>query len=183
MPDQGEGEVMARRRMRVPRRGAEKGPGPTAERLRRAGDDVDRGKTGQVTLHDTPLERARRRDVITSQQFNAGVKFRHHWYHAGLAENIGSIDLDRVFARDLTGYSGMAKTEAQVFHRQRYREACRTLGLKREYVLSWAICREQPLEKIGAALGWNNGPQAIAAATEVLRDGLDALALLWGVDS
>ena len=77
----------------------------------------------------------------------------------------------------------MARTEVQVFHRQRYREACRTLGLKREYVLSWAICREETLEKIGGALGWNNRPQAIAAATELLRDGLDALALLWGVDS
>jgi uncharacterized protein DUF6456 len=174
---------MVRRRVRVAARREEKAPGPTGERLRRAGEDFDRGQTGQVTLRDSPLERARRRDVITSQQFNAGVKFRHHWYHAGLAENIGSIDLNRIFARDLTGYSGMAKTEAQVFHRQRYREACRMLGLKREYVLSWAICREEPLEKIGAALGWNNRSQAIAAATELLRDGLDALALLWGVDS
>ena len=174
---------MMRRRLRVAARGEEKAPGPTAERLRPAGEDFDRGQTGQVTLRDSPLERAHRRNVITSQQFNAGVKFRHHWYHAGLSENIGSIDLNRIFARDLGGYSGMAKTEAQVFHRQRYREACRTLGLKREYVLSWAICREEPLEKIGAALGWNNRPQAIAAATELLRDGLDALALLWGVDS
>jgi hypothetical protein len=174
---------MMRRRLRVAARGEEKAPGPTAERLRRAGEDFDRGQTGQVTLRDSPLERAHRRNVIISQQFNAGVKFRHHWYHASLSENIGSIDLNRIFARDLGGYSGMAKTEAQVFHRQRYREACRALGLKREYVLSWAICRDEPLEKIGAALGWNNRPQAIAAATELLRDGLDALALLWGVDS
>lgn len=172
-----------RRKLRVAARGEEKAPGPTAERLRRAGEDFDRGQTGQVTLRDSPLERAHRRNVITSQQFNAGVKFRHHWYHAGLSESIGSIDLNRIFARDLGGYSGMARTETQVFHRQRYREACRTLGLKREYVLSWSICREESLEKIGAALGWNNRPQAIAAATELLRDGLDALALLWGVDS
>ena len=175
--------MIVRRRFRVAARREEKAPGPTAERLRRAGQDFDRGETGQVTLRDSPLERARRREVITSQQFNAGVKFRHHWYHAGLSESIGSIDLNRIFARDLTAYSGMARTEAQVFHRQRYREACRTLGLKREYVLSWAICREETLEKIGTALGWNNRPQAIAAATELLRDGLDALALLWGVDS
>jgi hypothetical protein len=174
---------MARRRTRVALRSEEKAPGPTPERLRHAGRDVERGATGQVTLRDSPLERGRRRDVITTQQFNAGVKFRHHWYHAGLSGNIGAIDLNRIFARDVTSYSGMAKTEVQVFHRQRYREACRVLGLKREYVLSWAICREEPLEKIGAALGWNNRPQAIAAATELLRDGLDALALLWGVDS
>jgi hypothetical protein len=161
----------------------EKAPGPTFERLRHAGGDVERGSTGQLTLCDSPLERANRRGVITSQQYNAGMKFRHHWYHAGLSDHIAALDLNRIFARDATAYSSMARSEAQVFHRQRYREACRTLGLKREYVLSWAICREQPLERIGTALGWNSRPQAIAAATELLRDGLDALALLWGVDS
>ena len=175
--------MMTHRQTRVVARNEEKAPGPTAERLRRAGRDIERGETGQITLRDSPLERALRRDVVTSQQFNAGVKFRHHWHHAGLADNIGSIDLNRIFARDVTSYSGMAKTEAQAFHRQRYREACRALGLKREFVLSWAVCREEPLEKVGTALGWNNRSQAIAAATELLRDGLDALALLWGVDS
>jgi hypothetical protein len=173
---------MRRKRMRVAARGDAAPPGPTVERVRRAGGDIDRGATGQLTMRDSPLERAHRRDVITTQQFNAGIKFRHHWYHAGLSGNLGWIELDRVFARDLTSYSGMAKTEAQVFHRERYREACRALGLKREFVLSWAICREEPLEKIGLALGWSHAPQAIAAATELLRDGLDALALLWGVD-
>jgi hypothetical protein len=172
---------MARRKTRA--RLAEKPLGPTAQRLWRAGGDVERGETGQITMRDSPLERAHRRHVITAQQFNAGVKFRHHWYHAGLSDGIGSLDLDRIFARDMTGYAGMAKTEGQVFHRQRYREACRTLGLKREYVLSWAVCREEPLERIGVALGWTSRPQGIAAATELLRDGLDALALLWGIDA
>ena len=154
---------------------------PTVERLRQSGDDFERGHTGQLTMRDSPLERALRRQVITPQQHSAGIKYRHHWYHAGLAGNVGAIDLDRVFARDVGNYSGMAKTEAQVFHRQRYREAVTAIGLKGSYVVEWAICREEPLERVGQGLGWNNRTQAIAAATETLRTSLDTLCLLWGV--
>jgi hypothetical protein len=32
---------------------------PTPERLRRAGADVARGHSGQITMRDSPLERAR----------------------------------------------------------------------------------------------------------------------------
>src|SRR5262245_39378174 len=96
---------------------------PTRERLRRAGPDVARGHTGQITMRDSPLERAFARNALTPEQYSAGQKYRHHWYHAGLADRLESIDLNRVFAIDLGAYAGMAKTESQLFHRQRYREA------------------------------------------------------------
>src|SRR6476620_3435700 len=68
---------------------------PTPERIRRAGADFDLGDTGQITMRDSPLERARARKLITHQQYSVGQKYRHHWYHAGLADQLQSIDVER----------------------------------------------------------------------------------------
>jgi hypothetical protein len=156
---------------------------PTPERIRRAGGDFERGHTGQITMRDSPLERAFIRKMITQAQYSAGQKYRHHWYHAGLADALVSIDLSRVFAIDLGGFSGMAKTESQVFHRQRYREAVQAVGKIGSHVLDWVVCREIPLEQIGYALGWSSRPQAYAAAVERTRTALDELCKLWGGDN
>src|SRR6266481_5895720 len=115
---------------------------PTPERLRRAGRDFERGDTGQITMRDSPLERAFARNALTPEQYSAGQKYRHHWYHAGLSGGLVSVDLNRVWAVDLGAYAGMAKTERQVFHRQRYREAVQALGKIGSHVLEWALCRE-----------------------------------------
>jgi hypothetical protein len=154
---------------------------PTAERMRRAGANFERGDTGQITMRDSPLERALARGVITQEQYSAAQKYRHHWYHAGLAGPLGSLDLDRVFALDLGGYSGMAKTESQLFHRQRYREAVQAVGKLGSHVLDWAVCRETPLEQVGYTLGWSSRPQAYAAAAERAKTALDELCRLWGI--
>ena len=47
---------------------------PTPERIRRAGADFERGDTGQITMRDSPLERALARNVITQEQYAAGQK-------------------------------------------------------------------------------------------------------------
>ncbi|MGA7489044.1 MAG: DUF6456 domain-containing protein [Xanthobacteraceae bacterium] len=156
---------------------------PTAERMRRAGADFERGDTGQITMRDSPLERALARSVINQEQYSAGQKYRHHWYHAGLADRLGSLDLDRVFASDVGGFSGMAKTESQLFHRQRYREAVQAVGKVGSHVLDWALCREVPLDQVGYALGWSSRPQAYAAAAERAKTALDELCKLWGIGS
>ena len=72
---------------------------PTPERLRRAGPDFERGDTGQITMRDSPLERAFARNALTPEQYSAGQKYRHHWYHAGLADRLESIDLNRLCNR------------------------------------------------------------------------------------
>ena len=41
---------------------------PTPERLRRAGADVVRGHSGQITMRDSPLERALARNTLTPEQ-------------------------------------------------------------------------------------------------------------------
>jgi hypothetical protein len=154
---------------------------PTKERLRKAGSDFERGHTGQITMRDSPLERSFGRGVITQEQYAAGQKYRHHWYHAGLAGTLGSIDLERVFAADLAGFSGMAKTDNQVFHRQSYREATQAIGKIGSHVLESAVCREIVLEQVGYTLGWSSRPQAYAAAVERMKSALDGLCKLWGV--
>jgi hypothetical protein len=156
---------------------------PTIERVRRAGADFERGDTGQITMRDSPLERAFARHVIAQDQYSAGQKYRHHWYHAGLSDQLVSVDLNRIFAADLGNFSGMPKTEVQVFHRQRYREATQAAGQIGSHVLNWAVCREIPLEQVGYTLGWNSRAQAYAAAVERMKAALDELRRLWGVGS
>src|SRR5215831_16125860 len=88
--------------------------GPTPERMRHAQGFVERGNfgRGRVTLRDSPIERARARNVISQAQYTAALKYRHHWYRAGLASPLSSVELNRIFAADMTSFSGMARTEA-----------------------------------------------------------------------
>jgi len=165
---------------------AEDNRGATPERLRHAGRFVERGnlgrgRTGLVTMHDTPIERALARKVISQAQYTAAIKYRHHWYRAGLASPLSSVELNRIFATDMTNYSGMAKTEAQVFHRQRYREAVQHIGMTGAAVVEQVVCQEISLEQAGYKLGWGGKSQAIAAATERMKAALDRLVELWGV--
>jgi hypothetical protein len=134
-------------------------------------------------MRDSPLERAFARKLITHQQYSVGQKYRHHWYHAGLAGRLESIDLNRIFATDPANFSGLAKAEAQVFHRQRYREATQAVGKIGSHVLDCIVCRETPLDQVGYALGWGSRPQAYAAAVERMKIALDELCKLWGIAS
>jgi hypothetical protein len=154
---------------------------PTPERRRRAGADVERGDSGQITMRDSPLERAFARKVITQEQYSAGQKYRHHWYHAGLAGRLESVDLSRIFAMDVGNCSGMAQSENQFFHRQCYREAVAAIGKIGSHVLDWAVCRETVLEQVGYSLGWSSRAQAYAAAAERMKTALDELCRLWGI--
>jgi Domain of unknown function (DUF6456) len=168
-------------RTRAAERRSEQRAEPTPERMRRAGGDVERGHTGQITMRDSPLERALRRNIITPEQYSAGQKYRHHWYHAGLSDPLQSLDLSRVFATDAGAFSGMPKSENQLFHRQRYREAVRAVGKIGSHVLDWAVCREIELAQVGASLGWSSRAQAYAAAVERMKAALDELCRLWGI--
>ena len=160
--------------------------GPNTFRLRHAqgavevGDDRQGGRI--YTMVDTPLARAHARGILSDAQYRALSKFKHHWTCAGLEPSFGSSDLDRVFGSDVARYSGMAKTEAQVFHRQRYRQAVAVVGLIASRVIEAVACEEKKLEEAGSAiLGWKHPLQARAAAVEKLRDGGDRLAKEWGL--
>ena len=154
---------------------------PTPERLRHARGAFTCGHSGQITMRDSPLERAFARKLIGDAQYAAGQKYRHHWYRAGLCDPLAAIDIAGVFANDRGSFSGMARTETQVFHRQRYREAIGAIGKIGSHVLESAVCREIALEQVGYSLGWGSRAQAYAAATERMRDALEALCALWGL--
>jgi hypothetical protein len=154
---------------------------PTPERIRRAHGAFERGDSGQITMRDSPLERAFARKLITQEQYSAAQKFRHHWYHAGLSDPVAAIDLSRIFKTDFAGFSGMAKTETQMFHRQRYREAVQATGKVGSHVLEWTVCRETGLEQVGYSLGWTVRAQAYAAAAERMKAALEELCRLWGI--
>lgn len=154
--------------------------GPTRQRLKRTGGDVH-VDLGRIYVRDSPIERALTRKVITGAQYTAAGKFYNHWYRAGLSENFGSADLNRVFGGD-GGFAGMAKTENQAFHRQRYRQAVQVIGPLGSQVLTWIICDEKTIEDTGVhLLGWKDEKQARAAATTLLRDRLDSLCKEWGI--
>lgn len=178
----------SRKRKRVGRlrqRRVEQPGEPTPERLVKAEGHVEIGDDGQGTrvyaLRDSPLERLSARGGIDPREYSALMKFKQHWHHAGLLPSIGGIDLNRVFASDPGSYSGMPKTERQVFHRQRYRKAVQHIGLRASLVVERVVCNEQTLEMAGLALNWRTPAQARAAATELLRDAGYRLALLWGI--
>lgn len=157
--------------------------GPTPERLAKAdsdftvGDDKQGGKI--YTFTDDVLERVRKRRVIDARQFAAIDKFRHHWHHGGLTPTVGSVDLNRIFAPDLGSFSGMAKSERQVFHRQQYRIAVQQMGMRISNVVERIACMDEKVEDVGRLLGWSHPLQARASASEMLIAGGDILADLW----
>ena len=75
----------------------------------------------------------------------------------------------------------MARSEKQAHHRDQYRKAVEALGYRSRATIENVVCAEQSLVAAGLALGWDSKPQAIAAATEMLRDAGYRLARLWGI--
>jgi hypothetical protein len=143
------------------------------------GDDKQGGKIH--TMRDQPLDRMFARQAITGAEYAALQKYHHHWHHAGLEMSLVSADLNRVFASDPGSLSGMAKTEAQAHHRKQWRDARASLGLRTGIVVDNVVCAGHSLEVAGFSIGWSNKPQAIAAATEAIRDAGYRLAKLWGI--
>lgn len=172
--------IMAKRRKRYAVREVERPPGPTPERIAKAGEAFDVGHHGTVTLRDSPLEWMERRGVISTSLYNVGSKYRHHWYHAGLLPSVGSIDLNRIFGEP-GGNVGMPSSEMQAHHRQQYRSAQREIGMQIGRVLDNVICLEFSLVDAGQLLGWKDEKQARAVATAFVRDGLERLRTLWGM--
>src|SRR5690606_3824846 len=104
----------------------------TPERIMKSGGHSSVGADGTQRIVDSPFDRAHAQGRLGSgtscphneRRFRAGQKYRHHWYHAGLAGNLQSPDLNRIFASDPSSNSaGMARSEAEAWHRQKYREA------------------------------------------------------------
>jgi len=178
-------QVIDRDKERLERRSVDDHRGTTPERVAKAngaftiGDDKQGGKTW--TMMDSPLERLFAQSKLSKPEYDGLVKYRIHWFRAGLQPSLGSVDLNRVFASDPSNFSGMAKSENQVFHRQKWREACDLLGHRAGVIVDNVVCGETTIFDAGYAMGWKNRPQAEAAAIEMLREAGYRLARSWGL--
>lgn len=154
--------------------------GATPERHTKAGGGTFRDDLGRQHMRDSPINVALSRGMINGRQYTAAQKYYNHYYRAGLIENFGSADMNRVFGGEGSS-GGMARTEAQAFHRQQYRKAVDKIGIVGSWTLERIICREQSFEDTGREMGWNNRPQAVACAVQRSRDALDILCGEWGI--
>lgn len=170
--------------------------GPTPERLAKSGGDFVIGNDPQrsarvYTFRDGSLERLKDRGKLADKfsrgggevepRYEALMKFRHHWRCAGMEPSYGNFDLNKVFASENSGFTGLAKTEAQAFHVGQYRSAVREIGMKSSFVVECVVCADDTLERAGVKLGYNNRNAAVAAATECIQRAADQLAELWGI--
>jgi hypothetical protein len=144
--------------------------GPTAERANK--------------LRPSPINVAVADGRLTREHGIAAEKFYVHWYRAGLSENFGSADLNRVFGGE-GGGAGMARTEAQAFHRQRYRAAVKSVTEGAGAINAWAIeqviCHERGFVEIGGVFGHKNRNSAGRVALQFVIPGLNILCREWGV--
>jgi hypothetical protein len=136
----------------------------------------------RIVFDQWPLKRLHARDRISDVQFEAGRRYYEHWYFAGLSP-IGAIDLNRISRTDELSL-GMAASERQAYHRQRYREGEEVLRPEFLPYVNGIVLEEHDPEVIGKRLTGRSAPsQARAVAIELLKIGLTRLAAAYGLDS
>lgn len=163
--------------------------GPTPERLGMAAGAFDVGDDRQGTkvyfFKDTPAQRlygrlrsraGTRESEDLTREYTALMKYRHHWYHAGLEAALPSVDLNRVFSSDPSNMSGMAKSERQFDHRKKYRAAVALIGHKPAILLDNFICYEWQLSVSCYTIGYS-----MFRARRMVRDSAARLASEWGI--
>jgi hypothetical protein len=124
-------------------------------------------------MMDHPLGRLYLNGAIARPLYEAGDKYHHHWYHAGLAGTVPAINHDspmRAIGGD--NFGGMPRSEFERTHRLEYRAAVQHVGMVRSRIVELVTCSGLPLEF--AELGW---PQA----RKDLLVGLEKLSVFWGL--
>jgi hypothetical protein len=163
--------------------------GPTQERIAKADNHYTVGDDKQGTriyhFHDATVDRlysrltrragSRAAEEQLRSEYLALQRYKHHWHHSGLEISVGSVDLNRIFAPDSPGMTGMPKTERQAHHRQQYRDA-------RHIVVENVMCAETSLEVAGWAIGsFTSRTSARDGAESILRESARKLAKMWGI--
>ena len=134
-----------------------------------------------ITMRDSSFERLQ--EKLSTRQYHAGVKFRHHWYHAGMAGRLQSLDLDRVFSRDTGPNSSLPEA---AFHHKQWRGAVNCLDrISRDITqaVTWLVCEEKTLTMVGSNLIGRNRPERSQRrdAFKSLVMGLDGLVVFWSL--
>lgn len=160
---------------------------PTPERLRHAGFlkdgdfEVGGNKRDGVRyrMTDNPLARALARQIISGEEYTGLKVYALHWFAAGLQGHLNSLDPNRVFAFDPAAMTGLARSEAQADHRQRYYLAREHIGRRPAFVADAVACQEQELTAVGHRLGFRSDYRGRVAALDILRDAGSRLSALW----
>lgn len=147
---------------------------PTPERLAKGAVEYgDDGRGRRITRALAPLDLLLRRDRIKREQYEAGVKYRHHWYAGGQAGNLGSASLDRVLG------GGCGDGEIAQHHRTELYRARQALRAIEVATLDAAVCLEWTFKEIGLWLGADDHP--IAIAKWKIAEALEALRTHWRI--
>jgi hypothetical protein len=157
--------------------------GPTAERLRKTDGDfvlVGRSRSSRrMTMYDDTLGRAWMRHRVSALEYTALQRYAHHWARGGLLGPLQSADLDRVYASNPDGMSGLAKTAAQLDHRNKFHYARSQIGQRPALVADSAALYNLPIVEIGALLGFRSEARGRSAAYEILSDAGYRLSRVW----
>lgn len=159
---------------------------PTPERLAKAerchySERNAAGKIiGATMVFDAPFERLYERKAVDRRQYDAGQKFHRHWYGAGM-NPVKAIDYARTNAEGY--FRDLDPGEALEHHTKQYRLACQELGIRGQVVVQAIICEGREPAAVGRLFGWANDAQARAVSIDRLREGLDTLAKMWGIDA
>jgi len=129
---------------------AERPIGPTPERLRKAGENVE-AFTPDENLHHRAirlldghiLARLAARSVITGDQHNAGSQYYSDWYHSGLAAS-GVIDPAKVI---VDGGQRSHESDRKLSAMTRYKRAVIAIGFIHSTVLTDLVLLEKSIEE------------------------------------
>lgn len=157
--------------------------GPTAERIRQAGEFFTMSgrsrSSRRFNMLDDALGRALVRRFISAAEYSALKKYALHWLAGGLQGHLGSVDLNRILAFDPGAMTGLAKTERQADHRALYWRAHEMLGLRPAYVADHIACFDTPAAQVAASLGYRSAFRGREKVKEILSDAGYRLAKIW----
>lgn len=158
------------------------GPDPTPERILHAEGfltDVGLRSRRRVSMCDDALGRAWMRSKISDEEYAGLRRYRFHWLAGGLQGQLGSVDLNRIFAHDPAAMSGLAKTEKQQDHRDAYHAAQTSIGTRPAFVADQVACCGSNLSDVGLMLGYHSAAHGREKAREILSDAGYRLAMFW----
>jgi hypothetical protein len=157
--------------------------GPTAERIRQAGEFFTvsgRSRSNRrIYMNDDALGKALMRSFISGSEHSALKKYALHWVAGGLQGHLGTVDLNRILAFDPSTMNGLAKTEKQADHRAIYWRAHEELGRRPAYVADQIACFDTPVRDVALSLGYRSPFRGREIVKQILSDAGYRLAKLW----
>jgi hypothetical protein len=122
----------------------------TPERAKKLGEelsvrDIPEGTAGKITVlqvSQAPLDRMHRRDQITQSEFEAGDRFRTHYYASGL-DPMRAVDFSRPY---VDGGEHKPEPEFRAHHLQEYKRAVQSVRAWNLTVLKDVLLDEKRFE-------------------------------------